>query len=332
MTGPRFFVGGAAGQGQAHHEWLAKVARDISEDYERLHVAAREPPKVQQSGHGAESSWLRFLEDWLPAGYAIGRRKYILPEFGDARPRETDLVIFHPSYPVALRGREEVLAAGVAAAFSVKLTLDAAGLREAAETAAGLQRMLRPRHDSARSEMLGLFPFGVLAHSHSWKAPGSQPIKNIADAMWTLDQELAATPAEQLDMICVSDLGAWRRIFLTYMGPHATRSFEHLSERQQAEGCAMTALVDSAGYEREDGLTQAPPPPVAVFLTSLLQRLGYTDRTLAPLARGLVLTGTSGEGSGAQRHWDLDQVFSDDVRGSLPSRIRNGDPDWGLSY
>lgn len=332
MTGPKAAIGGADGQGQTHHEWLAKVARDISEDYERLHVAAREPSKVQQSGHGAESSWLRFLEDWLPAGYAIGRRKYILPEFGDGRPRETDLVIFHPSYPVALRGREEVLAAGVAAAFSVKLTLDAAGLREAAETAAELQRMLLPRHDCARSEMLGMFPFGVLAHSHTWKAPGSQPIKNIADAMWTLDQELASAPAEQLDMICVSDLGAWRRIFVTYMGPHVTGSFEHLSERQRAEGCAMTALVDSAGYVREDGLSPSPPPAVAAFLTSLLQRLGYTDRTLAPLARALELTGTSGAGSGAQRQWDVDQVFSDDVRGSLASRICNGDPDWGVYY
>jgi hypothetical protein len=325
-------VGGADGRGHAHHEWLAKVAREIAEDYERLHAQAREPSKVQQSGHGAESSWERFLQDWLPAGYAVGRRKYILPEVGAARPRETDLVIFDPAYPVALRSREEVLAAGVAAAFSVKLTLDAAGLREAAETAAELQRMMRPRSESARSELLGMFPFGVLAHSHTWKAPGSQPVQDVRDTMWSLDEELAATPREMLDMICVADLGTWRRMFVTYLGPSVTASHPQATERQRAEGVTMTALVDSAGYEREDGQRLAPPPAVAVFLTALLQRLGHTDRALAPLARALEITGTSGEGSGLQRLWDLEQVYSDDVRRLLPSRIRHGDPDWGLYY
>lgn len=332
MSNPPLAVGGADATGQVHHEWLGKVARDISEDYERLHAAARQPSRVQQSGHGAESSWLRFLEDWLPPGYTVGRRKYILPEVGSSRPRETDLVIFQPSYPLALRGREEVLAAGVAAAFSVKLTLDTAGLREAAETAAELQRMLRPRSDCARSEMLGMFPFGVLAHSHTWKAAGSQPVKNIADAMRILDHELAATPRELLDLICVSDLGTWRRAFVPFLGPHVVGSFEHLTLEQRRQGCAMTALVDSAGYDHAVGTRSTPVPAVAVLLTALLQRLGHSDRGLAPLARALEITGTSGEGSGEQHMWDLEQVFSPEVRAQLGDRIRSGDADWGIHY
>lgn len=180
--------------------------------------------------------------------------------------------------------------------------------------------------------MLGMFPFGVLAHSHTWKAPGSQPVKNVKDAMWALDEKVAAIPRELLDMICVADLGTWRRLFLPYLGPHLTASHPQATELQRAEGMAVTALVDSAGYEREDGHQLAPPPAAAVFLTGLLQRLGHVDPTLAPLARALEITGTPGEGSGLQRTWGLGQVYSDDVRALLPSRIRTGDPLWNSHY
>lgn len=80
-----------------HHDWLAKVAADISDDHDdRLHAAARDASRVQQSGHGAEATWIRFLTDWLPPQYGVERRRYIVPEEGD-ETFETDIVVFRPS-------------------------------------------------------------------------------------------------------------------------------------------------------------------------------------------------------------------------------------------
>jgi hypothetical protein len=105
-----------------------------------------------------------------PPGYDVVTRKYIVPEVG-LEEFETDILVLHPSYPVPLRTREEILAGGVAAAFSVKLTLDASGIRDGVRRAIALRRGLKPRYGTPREEMTAPFPVGLLAHSHSWKAP-----------------------------------------------------------------------------------------------------------------------------------------------------------------
>jgi hypothetical protein len=66
------------------------------------------------------------------------RAQYILPET-NSESFETDIVVLNPSYPQPLRNREEILVGGVAAAFSVKLTLNAAGIQDGVEWAAALR-------------------------------------------------------------------------------------------------------------------------------------------------------------------------------------------------
>src|SRR5580658_6062655 len=116
----------------AYVAWFRSVEREIKEDYERLHQEALSDP--QRAGHGGEGTWARILEQWLPPAYKVVTRKYIVPEVG-SDSFETDIVVLHPSYPVPLHSREEILAGGVAAAFSVKLTLDAGGIRDGVERA-----------------------------------------------------------------------------------------------------------------------------------------------------------------------------------------------------
>jgi hypothetical protein len=125
-------------------------------------------------GTGEKELGARVLEQWLPPAYEVVTRKYVIPEVG-TRSFETDIIVLRPSYPVPLRSREEILAGGVAAAFSVKLTLDAAGIRDGVERAVALRRGLITRHGTLRDEMAPPFPVGLLAHSHIWKAPGSAP-------------------------------------------------------------------------------------------------------------------------------------------------------------
>jgi hypothetical protein len=109
-----------------HHHWLEDVNRSIVESYARDQTMAEEPGRIQQTGHRVESRWDEVLSDWLPPQYEIGKRKYLLLETDDGPTvtSETDLVVLHPHYPEKLRTKESVLASGIAAAFSVKRTID----------------------------------------------------------------------------------------------------------------------------------------------------------------------------------------------------------------
>jgi hypothetical protein len=189
------------------HRWFDQVAADVAVEYNRLHAEAAADP--QRSGHGGESTWLRLLADWLPPAYGVGARKYIVVPETDEQPFETDIVVFNPGYPERLREREEVLAAGVAAAFSVKLRLDAAGLRDAVDRAARLRRGVAFRFGSVRQELNPPFVAGLLAHSHSWRRAEGVVVGHVQRGFSNLDKEYARHPRECLDLLCVSDLASW---------------------------------------------------------------------------------------------------------------------------
>jgi len=301
----------------AHHEWLTSVGLSIADDYDRLRAdVSASPGNIQQVGHGAESSWVRFLREWLPPGYEIGRRKYILPEEGE-QTFETDLVVFDPSYPSALREQERILASGVAAAFSVKLTAEAAGLREAAEAAAQLSRGLKPRIGTPRSEMLRPFPYAYLAHSHSWKAPTSTPTANITQHLETNEYSFCAHPRESLDAVCIADLGFWGRAYLPYL-PSGTS--------WTTGATASTAMMELSGGE-------VALPPVAMLIAWLYDRLSLANPALKGLADGFRMTGTGGQGQGTQRPWPLSQIFSEQVTMLLPEKaMGRGGRDWATYF
>lgn len=111
----------------AQARWFRELGQKIGEDYARLHRIAQED--VQRTGHEGEATWVNVLEHWLPPAYKVVTRKYIVPEIGNEE-FETDIVVLNPSYPTRLHTDTHILAGGVAAAFSVKLTLDASGIRD----------------------------------------------------------------------------------------------------------------------------------------------------------------------------------------------------------
>jgi hypothetical protein len=283
---------------QKHHRWFEAVAADVAADYGRLHAEARGDP--QRSGHGGESTWVRLLADWLPPAYGVAARKYILPETDDEQPFETDIVVFNPGYPKRLRDREEILVGGVAAAFSVKLTLDAAGLRDGVERAARLRRGIAQRHGSVRQELGSSLVVGVLAHSHSWRRADSDVARHVATALSVLDRQFAQHPRECLDLLCVSDLATWstRRLAL---GPGEGVRRPELSSDQAARGYCRTLMLYAT----------PPPAPVGLLITDLLARLSHADPTLRPLAENLDLTGTQLAARTARdRFWHLEDVLS----------------------
>jgi hypothetical protein len=301
----------------AQARWFRALGQEIDEDYVRLHQEALLDP--QRAGHGGEGTWINVFRHWLPPAYDIVARKYIVPEIGDNR-FETDIVILNPSYPTRLRAHEEILAGGVAAAFSVKLTLDAAGIRDGVERAVELRRALSPRFGTPRDEIAGPFPVGILAHSHAWKAPKSTPKENVLDNLQSLDQELVRHPRESLDYLCVSDLAMWSTSRTPYLPPMALAS-QSLTEQQAKEGVAVTSIMENA--------TDGPFNPLALLIAHLFIRLSCFDNTLRPLADNLRATGTLGAGGGHGRTWALASVYSDEVRRLLPVRgLQLRDSDW----
>jgi Domain of unknown function (DUF6602) len=294
-----------------HHRWLDKVTNEIADDYVQLHTTAQGDP--QKAGHGGEGTWLRFLADRLPPAYEIGTRKYIVPELGD-ESFETDLVVFSPGYPKRLRERDEVLGAGVAAAFSVKLRLDAAGIRDGVERAAKLRRAMNVRKGTPRSELLGAFAVGLLAHSHVWHRPESKPVENITRACHDLDRRLAIHPRECLDYLCVADLANWTRSRVPWLNlpPEAS---------DQPRFYCWTTFI----------MTEPSPPPVASLLANLYARLAYSDAGLLPLAEGFGLTQSFAGTGDDVRLWDPAEVFSEYVLQELPTHAIER-PDWQGSY
>jgi hypothetical protein len=323
----------------AHVAWFRSVEREIKEDYERLHNEALSDP--QRAGHGGEGTWARILEQWLPPAYKVVTRKYIVPEVG-SKSFETDIVVLHPSYPVPLHSREEILAGGVAAAFSVKLTLDAAGIRDGVERAVALRRGLQPRSGTPQDEMTGPFPVGLLAHSHTWKAPASSPAENIDNHLLALDQELVTHPRESIDYVCIADLGLWVTVRVPFMMMQAPgygspiKGMDRLIEEvgKTPEGESATKWLSSLSGIAASTIAHTLPTEtfttVGSFVAHLLARMSYADPMLHSLSVGFRAMGAVGTSQGSLRAWRLDSVFSEWVRQRLPTSVLQGGSDlWG---
>ena len=292
----------------AHDRWLETVERAVREDYDRLHEQARKDP--QRSGHGGELTWARFLRDWLPPHYEVATRKYVIPDEGDD-VFETDLIVFRPSYPKALREREEVLAAGVAAAFSVKLTLDREGIKDGFGRAVRMRRGSRTKPATVRGELLGQFPVGLLAHSHAWKGPDSQPGMNVSRACIDMDHELVRHPCETLDFLCVADLGTWSTMRISRLPSTATVQIPGANPAQKNSGAVVTAISE---------VSPGSSPALSVLVSHLFARLALSDPELDSLADGLRFSQRGWTGQGEMRLWDPDVVYTEDVRRQLGSR------------
>jgi hypothetical protein len=296
-------------------DWFRSVQREIADDYDRLHQEALNDPQL--AGHGAEATWKDVLARWLPDGYGVEARKYIVPEVG-MESFEMDLVVLRPSYPKPLHHRAKILAGGVAAVFSVKQTLDADGIVDGVDRAMRLRRAMKPRSGTPREQMLAPFPVGLLAHSHSRTSPGSTPERNVYGRLCDLAEE-TRHPREGLDYLCVADLGFWATSRVPYSPPGSPLA---RTDEQRTEGLALTSVMALARGDYS----------VGAFITSLIARLSYGDPTLRPLADNFVAMEAVGGGGGMARAWDLGAVYDDRVRQNLPLWLAQEGYKFGTTY
>ncbi|WP_423716383.1 DUF6602 domain-containing protein [Arthrobacter glacialis] len=280
------------------------------------------------AGHSGEDSWIRLLQDWLPPHYEVAKRKYIVPEVGDYNPKETDIVILRPGYPKSLRSRTDILASGVAAAFSVKLSLDSSGIREAAFEASQLRRAIYSRDGDPRSELQSPVAFGILAHTHSWRGRNSRPAYNVLSNLSSFDRQYSQHPRETLDFTCIADLGTWTKHIVPYHGPNM-RQFRHEAQwANYTNGFVETSV--SAGPSPYDG--RPPTPPIARFLAALYRRLAQTDPELSALADGFLYNQSGGPTTGFRRIWDVKDVYSPHVLDKIPFTPGPPNSRWAQFY
>lgn len=285
--------------GNVHHKYLRRVTEAMAEDYEEIRAGlSNKPEKIQESGHKAEELWATFLKKWLPPGYKVVTRQYIVSEVLDEEhKKETDLVVLNPSYPPELSNEKYIMAAGVAAAFSVKLTLGVSELKEAAAEAAVLAAKRRP-HGEPHERLVSSFPFGLLSPSHCWKLPNSKPAGNVLKHLVNNDVSYAIHPSHSIDMVCVADLGTWK---------HFTHFDEAYEPLEGHEDLGKSQAQITTGFNESSSETGVPP--IASFLGALYSRLGIPDPTLRSIAEGFAASDND-IWTGNKREWPVKDLFS----------------------
>jgi hypothetical protein len=268
---------------QAHMRWLGAVADAVAAEYEFVRGNLVGIENAQQRGHHYEALFRRLLLGWLPPQYEIGTRKYLLLERevnGESYSRETDLVIYHPSYPRELRERSEVLLSGVVAAFSVKSALRTEDLQEAI-TEAQLVREGFEERRGAEGELISPLIYGVLTHTHDLS--GSEPRAAVTNTLLAETQK-DEPPRRQLDIVCVADLDCWYRTTNILQDPVRTPS--------PSEPSTDDTYFDfwHSAYEPPEitGVPPLPNPnPIATLVTQLWAKLATRDPQLKQIADSL---------------------------------------------
>lgn len=299
---------------EREHELQTFLRQDVAEiasEYDRIYARAVEDPGT--AGDEGEENWAALLREWLPDSYKVVTKGRILGVDGSASP-QVDVIVLSGAYPARLLTKKVYLVHGVAAVFECKTTLRASHLTDAAGTAASIRGLAGARSGSPYRELFSPPLFGVLAHSHSWKAEGSTPRENIDKALKAA-HVAAAHPRDLLDLVCVADLGSWHLGKMPYLG-------RVMFGDKWTDYRANYGLPEEGGtmsfYSRWHADSGQPEPnPVAVFVALLLQHLAWEDSSLRPLADYFRLAGLWGSSQGSMRPWPVDDVFSSDTSRSL---------------
>jgi hypothetical protein len=272
-------------------QFFDQMSGQLSAEYARIWEHTREDPGT--AGDEGEENWAIFLRDVLPEGFKVVTKGRILSASGVRTP-QVDVLVLSPEYPQFMVRRQvkTYLADGVVAAFECKTTLRPQHLREAASTAADLRATTAARSGDPYRELFGMPLYGVLAHSHAWKEPRSEPLTNAERALRDGMQQ-AAHPRDLLDVVCVADLATWWAFKVPWIGPPVNG----INHRVQVQ------------LNRHDSLGS----PLMALATVLLRRIAWEQPSLRPIARYFETVQPT-TGGGPTRAWSMD---------ILPEALRN---------
>lgn len=305
----------------ALHIFMAQVTSEMASEYGRIFAKTVEDPGT--AGDEGEENWATLLREWLPPSYHVATKGRLIGANGQMSP-QIDVLVLKPFYPSKLREKRVWLANGVAAAFECKTTLRAEHVAASAERCRAFKALFPRRTGSPARELRSSLIYGILAHSHAWKAPASKPADNVSQSLWqVMDQ--AAHPTDLIDLVCVADVGCWSEMAMPYYlaawRPDATAYLESVFGGAWGPSSSMiksTLTVDSQHKTFQ---------PIGGMLAYLTQRLAWNDPAVRDLADYYRLANLWGQGAGQMRHWPR-STFSDGVLQKIEAGQLTNGGDW----
>ncbi len=289
------------------HRFMTQVSQEMASEYQRIFARASEDPGT--AGDEGEENWATLLREWLPPQYHVATKGRLIGADGATSP-QVDVLVLKPSYPRKLLEKKVWLAGGVAAVFECKTTLKASHITEAVDRAVLVKRLISQRTGSPALELRSPLLYGLLAHSHSWTSPSSQPIENVSSAL-KLASDKVDHPRLLLDLISVADLATWSEMIMGYWPAKFMPR-----EVQQALGgnwAVSTVTVCAASGAVDQSATFSPIGALIGLVTQSLARTDVSVRDFADYYRSVNLWGAA---SGQERIWSS-SVYSDAVRRRL---------------
>lgn len=290
------------------HEFMVQVSNEMASEYARIYARASEDPGT--AGDEGEENWATLFREWLPPTYHVETKGRLIGHDGKMSG-QIDVLVLKSSYPKKLLEKKVWLAGGVAAAFECKTTLTASHVKASVKRCAAFKDLYQPRVGTPYREMTSPLIYGLLAHSHSWKAENSTPIENIERALSEANQSEITHPRFELDCLCVADLATWAKSYITsYQASYKPESQQSLQDIFGGSCGPVTSLICSA--MKADN--QSPSfRPIGALIGHISERLAWSDPSVRDIADYYRKTNLLGSGQGEMRHWPL-SVFSDDVR------------------
>jgi hypothetical protein len=214
---------------------------------------------------------------------------------------QVDVVVLKPTYPPKLLEKKVWLAGGVAAAFACKTTLTAAHVRAALDRCARFKLLYPPRQGTPRLELRSPLIYGLLAHSHSWKAPNSDPIAVIERTFESAEKSIQH-PRLDLDFLCVADLATWSLLHTTsYDAAWQPTEKAQLEAAFGAPRGPITARMRAAATGEQTNGFQ----PVGALVNELTQELAWNDPAIRDIADYYRMANLGGSSQGSGRTWPV---------------------------
>ena len=297
----------------ALHTFMAQLSGEMASEYERIFSKSAEDPGT--AGDEGEENWAVLLRDWLPPNYHVATKGRLIAPDGRMSP-QIDVLVLKPFYPKKLREKKVWLADGVVAAFECKTTLRSEHIREAGERCKKFKSLFAWRSGSPEKELRSSLIYGMLAHSHAWKAPGSKPEKNVYGAIDEVMDSIAH-PSEMIDLICLADVGTWYGALETYADTVHRSETDRMKLMAIYQGnWGVLNFMMGAVHSR----TQVESfRPIGLAIAYITQRLAWNDPSIRDLADYYRYVSLFGTAYGKSRGWPQN-IYSNEVRSRLERR------------
>jgi hypothetical protein len=305
-----------------YFDFMKSIQDGMAQEYVRIQKRALEDPGT--AGDQAEENWATLFRDWLPANYPVVTKGRIINEGGIVSP-QVDVLVLHPSYPMALRDKKIYFAGGVAAAFECKLTLRAMHLKKAINNAIKIKDMVPHREGNIYDELHQSIVFGLLAHSHEIKSTGLTVASGITlkldEYTRKVLQELSSHspelihPRNLMDLVCVADTTTIVLTNRVEIGPTKHESVTEYEERVEAYPDSPMGGVSTCYMLQPektlDNSIEFQGYRLGALIFDITKRLAFEDSSLQSFASYLGGLGIWG-GYGPVINWNS-EAFSDAV-------------------